>query len=217
MKKIISLFLVMIFCFSLVACGSDSARESGEKKEDVVKFQLKDTVSTDIVDFTLEDSKFTYYVSNVSSNYVEPTEEANTLFASRKGTCYVSMTVTVSNTDRGGSLSFAGGFGSWNPADWKVKYNGETYEMFGFDLNSTNVKTINLSYGALVDKETGKVIQKVGSNNKLISAGETYSIRMFGIIEMEPESLDDGFELEVYVPNSAGEYETFVYEVPARS
>lgn len=93
----------MIFCFSLVACGSDSASESGEKKEDVVKFQLKDTVSTDIVDFTLEDSKF------------------------------------------------------------------------------------------------------------------TYSIRMFGIIEMEPESLDDGFELEVYVPNSAGEYETFVYEVPARS
>ena len=210
MKKIIALLLAVVLCLSLVACGNNSGLGKTET------FNLKETVSTDIVDFTLEDSKLTYYVSNSSSTYVEPTETPNTMFAARTGTCYVSMTVTVTNKDRGGSLSFCGNFGSWNPTEWKVKYNGETYDMYGFDLNIVDSKAISLSYGALVNKDTGKVISKIGSSNKLISAGETVTIRMFGIIKVDPSSLNDGFELEVLVPNSAGQSESFTYAIPAR-
>ena len=214
MKKILALLLLVSLCLSLAACGGNESVETTEPE--VVKTALKETVSTDTVDFTLEDCQFTYYVSNSSDTYVEPTEEANTLFASKKGTCYVSMTVTITNTDRGGSLSFAGSFNSWNPADWNVKYHGETYDMYGFDLNIDKPQTINLTYAALLNKETGKVIKKVGSNNKLISAGETFTIRMFGVVPMEPGSLKDGFDLEVKVPSSEG-YKTFTYEIPARS
>lgn len=208
LKKIISLALVAVLCFSFSSCGNS--------EKNVIKSNLKETVSTDIVDFTLENSELTYYVSNGSSNYVEPTETPNTMFAAKTGTCYVSMTVTINNKDRGGSIDFAGSFGDWNPSAWKIKYNGETYDMYGFDLNMDNYKSINLSYAALIDKSTDKVISKIGTGNKLISAGETVTIRMFGIIHVEPTSLKDAFDLEVSVPNSTGEYETFIYTIPSR-
>ena len=224
MKKAISLILALVLCLSLCACGggdngennATNAPETTEApKPEIPTAQIKETVSTDIVDLTLEHSKLTYYVSNSSSNYVEATEEANSLYAAKIGTCYVSMTVTVANKDRGGSLDFCGGFSAWDPADWSVTYNGEEYEMYGFNLNMDNCDSISLSYGAIVDKETGKVIDKVGSGNKLISAGETITLRFFGIIKLDPKSLNDGFELNVKVPNSKGEHENFKYIVPA--
>ena len=224
MKKVFSLILALVMCLSLCACGSGSSEENNATttpettetpKPEISTAQIKETVSTDIVDLTLEHSKLTYYVSNSSSNYVEATEKANSLFAAKVGTCYVSMTVTVTNKDRGGSLNFCGGFSAWDPADWSVTYNGEEYEMYGFDLNMDNYDNISLSYGAIVNKETGKVIDKVGTGNKLISAGETITLRFFGIIKLDPESLNDGFELNVKVPNSKGEYENFKYTVPA--
>ena len=210
MKKLIALVLVAVLCFSFAACGSNP-------EENIVKSNLTETVSTDIVDFTLENCEFAHYVSNASSNYVEPTEEPNTMFAARTGTCFVSMTVTINNKDRGGNIDFGGTFSGWNPASWKVKYNSETYEMYGFDLNLDNYKSIKLSYAALVNKSTGEVISKISSDNKLIDAGESVTIRMFGIIHVDPTSLNDAFDLEVSVPNSTGEYETFVYTIPAKA
>ncbi len=209
MKKFIALVLVIVLSVSFAACG--------KSENNIVKSNLKETVSTDIVDFTLENCEFAHYVSNVSTNYVEPTEEPNTMFAARTGTCFVSMTVTINNKDRGGNIDFGGSFGRWDPASWKVKYNGETYDMYGFDLNVDNYRSISLSYAALVDKSTGKVISKVGSNNKLIDAGESVTIRMFGIIHVDPTSLKDTFDLEISVPNSTGEYETFLYTIPAKA
>lgn len=225
MKKTNSLFLALVMCLSLCACGGGKADETQTTpvpvetteapKSEISTAQVKETVSTDIVDLTLEHSKLTYYVSNASTNYVEATEEANSLFAAKVGTCYVSMTVTITNKDRGGYISFCGGFDSWEPADWSVTYNGEEYEMYGFDLNEDFANSISLSYGAIMNKETGKVIDKVGASNILISAGETVTLRFFGIIKLDPESLNDGFELNVKVPNSKGEQENFKYIVPA--
>ena len=217
MKKILALFLACILCFGLCACGEKegSATETKPTADPIPTAQLKETVSTDIVDLTLESSKLTHYVSNVSTNYVEPTETPNTLYAAKIGTCYVSMTVTITNKDRGGSLDFCGGFSAWDPADWSVTYNEKEYEMYGFDLNMDDYDNISLSYGAILNKETGEVIDRVGSNNKLISAGETVTLRFFGIIKEDPKSLNDGFELNVKVPNSKGETENFKYIVPA--
>ena len=209
MKKFIALVLVIVLSVSFAACGIS--------EKNIVKSNLKETVSTDIVDFTLENCEFAHYVSNVSTNYVEPTEEPNTMFAAKTGSCFVSMTVTITNKDRGGNINFAGSFSNWNPASWNVKYNGETYEMYGFDLNIDNYKSIKLAYAAFIDKETDKIISKCGSDNTLIDAGETVTIRMFGIIHVDPESLKDAFDLEVSVPNSTGEYETFVYTIPAKA
>ena len=218
MKKTLASLLVVALCLSLTACGGKESEEpkAPDNEPEIIKTALKSTVSTDTVDFTLENCQFTYYVSNNSATYVEPTDKANTFFASKKGTCYVSMTVTITNTDRGGSLSFAGSFNSWNPAEWNVKYKGETYDMYGFDLNIDKPQSISLTYAALVNKETGKVIKKIDSRNKLISVGETVTIRLFGIVPMEPENLTDGFDLEIKVPSSDG-YKPFTYEIPTKA
>lgn len=202
MKKLIALILALVLCLSFCACGSGA----------IPTAQIKETVSTDIIDLTLEHSKLTYYVSNVSTNYVEATDEANSMFAAKVGTCYVSMTVTITNKDRG-SLKFCDT--PWDPADWSVTYNGVEYEMYGFDLNADNYNNISLSYGAIVNRGNGKVIDKVGTMSKTIDAGETITLRFFGIIKVDPESLKDGFELNVKVPNSKGEHENFKYIVPA--
>lgn len=202
------LVLVAVLCFSFTSCGNS--------EKNIVKSSLKETVSTDIVDFTLENCEFAHYISNVNTNYVESTEKPNTMFAARTGTCFVSMTVIINNKDRGGNIDFGGSFGKWGPASWKVKYNVETFEMYGFALNVDNYRSISLSYAALIDRYTDKVISKVGSNNKLIDAGESVTIRMFGIIHTDPTSLKDAFDLEVSVPNSTGEYETFIYTIPAK-
>ena len=127
---------------------------------------LKKTISTDIVDFTLLDSTFTYYVSNVSTNYGEPTDKPNSLYAAKIGTCYVSMTVTIKNKDRGGSLDFCGNY--WNPGKWSVNYNGETYPLYGYDLSVDKYRWVYLNYGgAIIDPDTGKV-SMAGTRNKLI-------------------------------------------------
>lgn len=224
MKKALSLLLALAMCLSLCACGGGSSGENNTTntpetteapKPEIPTAQIKETVSTDIADLTLEHSKLTYYVSNVSTNYAEATEEANPLYAAKIGTCYVSMTVTITNKDRGGSLDFGGSFSAWDAADWTVTYNGVEYDMYGFDFSMDNCDDINLDHGAIVNKETGKVINMLNTGKILIRAGQTTTLRFFGIIKVDPESLNDGFELNVQVPNSKGEKENFKYIVPA--
>lgn len=244
MKKLIAILLVLVMCLAIVSCNNavtetpnnqttpedstpeDStpentppeivAPETLPSEPDIIspaeKYSMGEKVSTNIVDFTLIDSTFTYYVSNASNNYGEPTDKSNPMFAAKVGTCYVSMTVTIKNNDRSGSLDFCGRY--WNPGKWTVNYNGETYQMYGFDLSSNKYPSVKLNWGgALVDPATSEVISKVGSSNKLISAGEEYTIRFFGIIHVEPSSLNDSFELNITIPNSASEYESFTYTV----
>ena len=225
MKKAILFVLALAMLLSLCACGGEGTTTTNPAETTTppttteppaVKLSLGETASTDLAEFTLESSQFTYYVSNVSSNYVEPTETPNTLFAASVGHCYVSLTFTITNKDRGGSISYAGSFPEWSP-NWTVSYGDNDYPVKGFDLNNNaGYSTISLSYSAIMDKETGKLIKKHDSENYLLSAGETVTLRTFGIIDTEPEALTDGYELTVGVPNSKGEYEFFTYTVPAR-
>ncbi len=88
-----------------------------------------------------------------------------------------------------------------------------------FDLNSNDGGTrgIRLSPAAIINSETGDMIEKNDSSNYLLSAGETVSFRTIGILNMEPTSWDDGFDLIIDIPNSSGEYESFTYSIPEES
>lgn len=210
MKNFFALLLALMMCLSLCACG-------GGGKEETPKMALGETASTDLAEFTLIDSELTYYVSNVSSNYVEPTTEANELFAASIGNCYVSATFTITNKDRGGSISYAGSFAEWSP-NWTVSYGDTDYPVKGYDLNmNEGTDSISLQFSAVVDSATGDVIKKHDSMNYLLSAGETVTLRAFGVVNFDPENLTDGFDFTVGVPNSTGEYEYFTYAVPAQS
>lgn len=231
-QKALSFCLILSICLSLCACENNvktsettefstvepsTTASPTETASKFVQLALGETASTDLAEFTLEHSEFTYYVSNVSSNYVEPTSESNNMFAASIGHCYVSVTFTITNKDRGGSISYADSFSDWNPG-WIVSYDGSDYLVKGYQLNNRDGSIpMSLAFSAVVDRETGEVIQKHTSSNYLLRAGETVTLRAFGIVDFEPENLTDSFDFSIAVPNSKNEYEYFTYSVPIQS
>lgn len=224
MKKLLLILLAHVLCVSLCACGKKESSESSDKSTtetltesidpEIQTFNVGETVSTDIVDFTLEKSKFSYYLINNDVAFVEPTDEPNG-FSSSIGECYVSMTITIKNRSHA-SINFTSSFGDWDPAEWSVTYSGEDYELYALRPGFPDTKVFSLTYAALKDNSTGK-FERYHVSNLIIYGGETYTLRFAGIININPTSLKDGFELNVKVPNSKGEFENFKFNVPAIS
>lgn len=221
MKKALSLILALVMCLSLCACGGNNDTTVPTEPKTVptepptVKVNLGETVSTDIAEFTLLDSSFTYYATSLSTNYVAPVDEPD-YFTASVGHCLVSVTFKITNKDRGGSLSFAGGAGNWKP-NWTVSYNGADYSVKGYSLSSNSGNHwIDLAYAALLSADGNETIKRYGLSNYLLYAGDTVTLRTIGVIDIEPENLTDSFDFTVGVINSKGEHELFTYTVPAR-
>ncbi len=207
MKRIIALVLSLTMILALCACG-----------EEETKLAVGETASSDIAQFTLENAEFAYYLSNtVDESYLVPTDDANEMFAASTGHCFVSLTFTLTNIDRGGSLSFGGSFEDpWRP-NFVLEYEGKEYPVNSYSLNNKDGETFSLTHAAIIDKETAANINEIDTMNWPLDAGSTVTIRAAGVVAVDPENLTDGFELSVNVPNSKGEYETFTYAVPARA
>lgn len=214
-RRITALLLSAAMCLSLCACGGEEA-----------KLAVGETASTDIAGFTLVDAQFAYYLSNVvNGNYLVPTDESNIMYAASTGHCFVSLTFTLTNNDRGGYLSFCDLFpeDQWKP-NFVLEYEGKEYPVNSHSLGNKNGETFSMkdtltsmANAVIVDKETGAYIRNIDTSNYLLRAGSTVTIRAAGVVAFDPENLTDGFELSVNVPNSSGEYETFTYTVPARA
>lgn len=208
MKRLIALFLALVMCLPLGACNISG---------NVATAELAETVSTDLIDFTLIDSSFTYYVSNSQSSYVKSTNVPNDTFVASTGNCFVSLTFTLTSKDRG-SIAVAGSQSSDWRLDWTVKYNGKKYDLKGFDLNNNSGRRrMQFGYSAIMDPGTNTVLAVDHGSGYRLHAGETVTIRTFGVINVDPDALTDGYELTINVPNSDGKYEHFTYTVPARS
>ena len=205
MKRVVGLLMTTIMILGLCACGN---KEEG--------LTLGEAVSTDLVEFQLEDSVFTSYVSNARSTYVEATDAENDLFAAAEGHCYISMVFTITNKSHDRSICYASTFAEWNPG-WVVSYKGESYPVKGFDVNNEEgTEFINLSYAAIVDQASGITIKKNESINYLLAPNEKVTIRTFGVIDVEPDTLNDAYNVKVGVLNTEGVHEEFTYAVPER-
>ncbi len=212
MKKVISLLLALVMCLSLCACG-ETWEEKDEKEE---KLAVGNTASTDLAEFTLENAQFTYYVDGTTKdgNFLAPTDDPDkSFYTASLGHCYVSLTFTLTSKDRGNHISFAGTFADWDP-NFEVAYSGESYPVRGFDSRD-NDGSDYFSLGSSV--VIGNEYEMYFAMSYLLDAGETVTIRTFGVVAFDPENLTDGFELSVDVPNSKGEYETFTYTIPAKA
>ncbi|MBQ2749140.1 MAG: hypothetical protein IJF34_05095 [Clostridia bacterium] len=188
------------------------------------RLEMGETAATELTEFTLEKCSFSYYMSGMNDDScLTPAETPQGLYNSSLGTCYLSLTFTVTNKDRGGSLSFGGSptMNDWWQVFWCVGYEGKGAMVRGYDLNiNEGEQFIDFAHAVIVDRESGKVIRKHDSNNYLLDAGETVTIRTFGVVGFEPNDLNDGFELMVGVRNLEGDdnanLDFFVYNVPSR-
>ena len=230
MKKLISLILVFVLCLTMCACGSDrteSEENATTKPEEVtvteatepepVTFAPGEKVSTDLAEFTLERSQFTYYVSGKTADYMEPRDDGG-FWAASVGYCYVHLVFTITSKDRGGSIDFGGKSydTEWDP-HFVVYYNGNEYGVNGYDIDHNEGRDY-FNFGNATDIfniTTNKEEHIYGATYSLY-AGSTVRFRTFGVIKLDPENLTDGFDISVQVPNSDGEYEVFTYRVPAR-
>lgn len=222
MKRTLAFFLALLMALSLCACGGEDDI-AGPSEEPTLS--LGDMVSTDICDFTLEDCQFTHYVygdSNyaghvivIDSNYLTPTDYPYNAYAAKVGHCLVSMTFTIKNKDRAGSFSIGGwAWTDWR-LDWVVSYNGEDYSVENYYGHETHLNTdLNFRNAAVIHADG--TVSPHGNEQSNLSAGNTITLRTFGIIDVDPENLTDGFNFTVNVLNSKGEYEYFTYTVPAQ-
>lgn len=183
------------------------------KKNELAK-KPGDTVSTDIVDLTIEQASFTYYASSkVDQSWAAPlAEDSGGIFKTNKGRTFVALTFTVTNKDRN-TIDIGETFQNGWDFSWKVLYKNASYNIKTFDLNNPDGNYgLSLSFSA-ISKDGRNTFSKYDSSNYLLKAGETITIRTLGLVTMEPEFLDDGFDLIVNVLNSQAKDELFIYSI----
>ena len=103
-KKILGLILIGVTIFGITGC---------EKEK---KYSLGDKISTDIVDFTIENAKLTLAIDS-EGNAKDYEEGKNYEYVASKGHIYASLTLIINNLDRS-ELNIDSDF-------IKVKYNGK--------------------------------------------------------------------------------------------
>lgn len=220
MKKFISLLLVGVICFSLCSCANNSSTDKENETEvnPSQSFTIGDVISTDIFDLTIDDAQFCFYAdgSSMSSSYLTgkvndtyylPTETESSCYVASVGHTLISLTFTVTNKDRvsrriGGTFEGSG----WEFNKWTVRYNGKKYDLNAFNLNNPDGKNFNIE-DAIIRKDDG--FYKADTMDQLLDSNESMTIRVLGIVNVDPENLSDNFELNVNVQNSKDKDEKF--------
>lgn len=227
-NKFIGILLTTTMMLLLCSCGASKDIETEKNtteintefevtgseivSEDTKKYNLGDTVSTDIMDFTLHDASFSYYLSMEYSTYCEPQDSEDVSYVANKGHTFLPLIFEIENKDRAswrvGELSKSSG---WE-LNWEMLYNNEEYDLKDYNLNSIDGSNhFTLDFSAIGSNMEN--LKRYDSIIYILSAGEKIVVRTMGYVNMEPANLTDSYELTINVPNSSGEYEEFTYIV----
>ena len=191
-------------------------------------YGLNDTVSSDIIDFTLHRATLAYYadgsttklvstgrVTNADTVYL-PTEsrsESILPYAANKGRVLICLEFTVKNNDRA-TLDIGGSFSDWLGKDITATYQDKDYRVKSYDLSDIDgdVFGINLEH-SIYSKDEGTTWFANDTTNYLLKASDTITLRLVGIASFEPASLTDTYQLKVGLLNSKKESDEFVFEI----
>lgn len=211
MKRILALLLVALMLMGLCACGNGS--QEGEqsaqgtdtsKAEDSKTYKLGDTVSTDIVDFTLDRAELGIYLHDGSAGDWDkicmPAEDNkyinNDCFIASVGHTLVSLQFTISNHNR---TAISTSTNEQNDLFVSVEYNGDTYEKLDC---KTGLYPSNDGY------DWGSV-----DNYIHVESGETKYYRCGVDFVVDVETLTDSFGIVFEIPTSTNEFAKFKYIV----
>ena len=126
MKKIVVSLLCATMVFTLCSCGSEKAaseevkeeaavveetKEAAAQDEAATVVELGETISTDILEITVDSAELAFFASSVNDNtYATPVESTNGIFTTNKGHVFVCLKFGVKNTDRA-KVSLGDSFG----------------------------------------------------------------------------------------------------------
>ena len=189
-----------------------SSVEDSTEKNEVDRYAVGDTVSTDIVEYTLHRAEFAIALNNMhGADFMTPKEydenqDNGNPFVAPIGKTLLSFDFTIKNTNRT-SVNFCGADSTaWHP-NFKVEYNGETYLLnrhngWSFDLTET-IKDFGDGAGYVMD----------ATGNTILDAGAECKMRSVGLVNVEPKEENPAFTIILELPTSDGNTMVFAYDV----
>ncbi len=224
-KKLTTLFLIVVLCFSFVSCSSKKTNNNNNdtqpvENENVVEeetpqlYKLGDTVSTDIFEFTLNAAEFTIALNNVNDDdyytpkEYNPEEDADNPYVAAIGHTYAAFSYTVTNLNRA-SCEFHNGSSGFV----SVQYDGNSYSSFdeGAYFIYTD-KTYIDTNGSMQTKKPGEWRSSPSSNLRL-GVGEKETRRAYVDLNVDIKDLDADVQITFSIPNSDGTKTEFIYLV----
>ena len=176
---------------------------------------LGDTVSTDILELSVNNAELSYYAAGASTSTSDGRTtnvdeacsplESGGLYTANKGRTLVCLDFTLTNTDRS----------SLNTDEYIVSFSviqNDDYEIVrGYDLNDEDgCYGLNLTHMPI--STNGQDFITNETSNIIINAGESDRIKYVGIIGFDAD-LSDSFELVAEITNSDGDGEKFIYTI----
>ena len=224
-KKLTTLFLIVVLCFSFVSCSSKKTTNNNNdtqpvETEEVIEeetlqfYKLGDTVSTDIFEFTLNAAEYTIALNNVNDDdyytpkEYDPEDDADNPYVAPVGHTYAAFSYTVSNLNRA-SCEFHSGYNSFVT----VEYDGKSYSSFDdgayYIYEASSYIDVN---GVMKTKKAGEWYSGP-SNNLLLSAGERETRRAHVDVGADIKDLNSDVEITFAIPTSDGNRTEFTYLV----
>jgi len=225
MRRTITLFLALLLCLNLCACGAENpsptvaetdATEAPTEAAVLEEFRLGESIETDILRITLTNAQLAIKLNSTSSGTLsqiesgqttlsgeyftaeeyDPVNDVGLAYVAPKGHTYAAIEFKAENLDRA-SVEFDGVF---NEQFITVEYASNTYnEETNYGCRSVN----------------GYEWERYNSSNILLLAGDAYSYRGYIDIPTDAADLNDDFSLIFSLPNSKGETTGFKYVVTA--
>lgn len=177
-----------------------------ESKTPEITYKIGDTVSTDIAEFTLNDSQLTIALSNTNDEtYYLPKEynaerDARNPYVASTGRTLVYIDFTLSAIDRSQVNT---------KVPFTVDYNGKDY----FCTSNTGYEKKIKSSRYTINNEW----KKFSSSNILLFTNESSQFRGYGSIEVNIDNLKDKYYITFELPNSEGKTQDFTYVINAES
>ena len=208
--------------------GSDAQETTEETQGESPKYAVRETVETDLVKFTLNNACFTIALENSypkgcdfndntaygtdyqSVKYFTPKEYSaeegsKNPYVAPKGCILVYTEMTFENLDR----TYLEVDESFNKDFATLHYKDSDYTIG--NNNGDSYAGDNKRYGIEADPE-GKW-EGVNVSNLILPATSTEIYRAYYCYPVEPDSLDEPFELTFQLPNSSGETESFIFSI----
>lgn len=192
---------------------SPSEEQPASSEAQTTTAAIGETVSTDIVELTLDRAEFaTALYNGISTEAIlgqtpvdeielglpkeyDASADADNPYVAPVGHILVAYTVTVSNLDR-----TAHDLDEWSSNDFVTL----TYSDQELSADKKETVLIICADGSLYSSPV---------LNLPLSASDTSTFRRYAEFAIEPESLTDPFRLTFSLPNSQGEKEHFTYQI----
>lgn len=254
MKKLATLVLATLLLLSVLACGGNGAETNEPMPEPTgaaadpsvqaptpeptaeptpeptpepePKFSVGETVSTDIMELTLDESEPAIALSNswglsgsedwgktvYTPKEYDAAADADNPYVAAKGHTLIYFCITASNLDRA-RLEYV-----TSSSDLKyrftIEYNGSTEAELKYGAMRSNQESyVSSSSGRITTILPNQWYQ---STIMWLEVGETATARLYFDIPTDVENLTEGYTLSFALPNSDGTETTFSYYVPAK-